>query len=173
MRTGSFAGASFVVVLVVVLGGASDLKAHNPARNQLQSGSRDTSAMESLSGPESPHIWRAPIGTDERPEATCEMRAGSAVLFSAVAQLPRRIPQRQREEEEMREKMEKEQAKKLNEERFENLKRDTDRLLKLSTELKEYVDKANKDTLSLDVIRKAEEIEKLARSVKEKMKGSY
>lgn len=101
------------------------------------------------------------------------MRAGSAVLFSAVAQLPRRIPQRQREEEEMREKMEKEQAKKLNEERFENLKRDTDRLLKLSTELKEYVDKANKDTLSLDVIRKAEEIEKLARSVKEKMKGSY
>ena len=73
----------------------------------------------------------------------------------------------------MREKMEKEQAKKLNEERFENLKRDTDKLLKLSTELKEYVDKANKDTLSLDVIKKAEEIEKLAKSVKEKMKGSY
>ncbi len=91
----------------------------------------------------------------------------------AAAQLPRRVPRQQREEDEMREKMEKEQAKKLNEERFENLKRDTDKLLKLSTELKEYVDKANKDTLSLDVIKKAEEIEKLAKSVKEKMKGSY
>jgi len=33
------------------------------------------------------------------------------------------------------------------------------------------VDKANENTLSVDVIRKAEEIEKLAHSVKEKMKG--
>ena len=39
-------------------------------------------------------------------------------------------------------------------------------------ELKSQVDKSNKDTLSLDVVRKADEIEKLARSVKEKMKGS-
>jgi hypothetical protein len=32
------------------------------------------------------------------------------------------------------------------------------------------VDKTNKDMLSLNVIRKADEIEKLAHSVKEKMK---
>ena len=41
------------------------------------------------------------------------------------------------------------------------------RLLKLATELKAEVDKSSKDTLSVSVIRKAEEIEKLARSVKE------
>jgi hypothetical protein len=35
------------------------------------------------------------------------------------------------------------------------------------------VDKSNEHTLSLDVIRKAEEIEKLAKQVKDKMKGSY
>jgi hypothetical protein len=45
-------------------------------------------------------------------------------------------------------------------------------LLALATELKVDMDKTNKDMLSLDVIRKADEIEKLAHSVKEKMKGS-
>ena len=52
-----------------------------------------------------------------------------------------------------------------------DLKRDTDKLLKLATELKQYVDKSNENVLSLDVLKRAEAIEKLARSVKEKMKG--
>ncbi|HMK30420.1 MAG TPA: hypothetical protein VK473_12100 [Terriglobales bacterium] len=60
----------------------------------------------------------------------------------------------------------------MNKERQQNLKRDTDRLLQLATELKQSVDKSNENTLSLDVIKKAEEIEKLAKSVREKMKGS-
>lgn len=61
--------------------------------------------------------------------------------------------------------------KKANEQRHADLKRDTDKLLQLSTELKEYVDKSNENILSVDVVKKAEEIEKLARSVKVKMKG--
>ena len=69
--------------------------------------------------------------------------------------------------------MQKDMEKKANEQRHADLKRDTDRLLKLSTELKEYVDKTNENVLSLDVIKKADEIEKLARSVKTKMRGSY
>jgi hypothetical protein len=48
---------------------------------------------------------------------------------------------------------------------------DTDKLLALATQLKQEVDKTNKDVLSVDVIRKADEIEKLAHSVKERMKG--
>jgi hypothetical protein len=51
------------------------------------------------------------------------------------------------------------------------LKADTDKLLKLSVELKQYVDKSDENVLSLDVIKKAEEIERLAHSVKDKMKG--
>jgi hypothetical protein len=62
-------------------------------------------------------------------------------------------------------------AKKATKERIAALKSDTDRLLKLSVELKQSVDKSDENVLSLDVIKKAEEIEKLARSVKEKMKG--
>ena len=67
--------------------------------------------------------------------------------------------------------MVREMAKKANVERQAQLKTDTDKLLKLSQELKDYVDKSNEHLLSLDVLRKAEEIEKLARSVKDKMKG--
>jgi len=68
--------------------------------------------------------------------------------------------------------MQKQMQKKANEQRQAELKRDTEKLLKLSTELKEYVDKSNENVLSLDVVKKAEEIEKLARSVKTKMRGS-
>jgi len=75
-------------------------------------------------------------------------------------------------EDEARRKMEKDMAKKANQERQAALKRDSEKLLKLSTELKEYVDKSNENMLSVDVIKKAEEIEKLAHSVKEKMKGN-
>jgi len=67
--------------------------------------------------------------------------------------------------------MQKRMEKEANEQRQTELKRDTDKLLKLSTELKEYVDKTNENVLSLDVIKKAEEIEKLAHSVKTKMRG--
>ena len=62
-------------------------------------------------------------------------------------------------------------AKRAAKERLATLKSDTDRLLKLSVELKQSVDKSDENVLSLDVVKKAEEIEKLARSVKEKMKG--
>ncbi len=71
-----------------------------------------------------------------------------------------------------RQAAEKEMAKKANQERQAQLRRDTERLYQLSAQLKQYVDKSNENTLSLDVIKKAEEIEKLAHSVKEKMKGN-
>ncbi len=63
-----------------------------------------------------------------------------------------------------------EQERERNKERQATLKRDTDKLFALATELKEYVDKTNENVLSVDVLRKAEEIEKLAHSVKQKMK---
>jgi predicted nucleic acid-binding Zn-ribbon protein len=75
-------------------------------------------------------------------------------------------------EDEAKAKLERDMAKKANQERQVALKRDTEKLLKLSTELKEYVDKTNENMLSLTVIKKAEEIEKLAHSVKDKMKGN-
>ena len=68
--------------------------------------------------------------------------------------------------------MEEEQAKMRNAGAAEKLVEDTQKLLVLANELKAEVDKSTKDTMSLDVIRKADEIEKLAHSVKERMKGN-
>ena len=67
--------------------------------------------------------------------------------------------------------MEEEQAKMRNEDRQKRLVEDTAKLLELANELKAEVDKSDKNTLSLAVVRKADEIEKLAHSVKERMKG--
>lgn len=69
--------------------------------------------------------------------------------------------------------LERERLKAMNKDRQRELKEDTDKLLELATELKQYVDKTNENILSVDVIKKADEIEKLAKSVREKMKTYY
>ena len=75
------------------------------------------------------------------------------------------------EADEVRARMTHDMEKKAAKERVAALKNDTDKLLKLSVELKSYVEKSDENVLSLTVVKKAEEIEKLAKSVKDKMKG--
>ena len=57
-----------------------------------------------------------------------------------------------------------------NDERQKRLVADTEQLLALATQLKDEVDKTDKHTLSLDVIKRTTEIEKLAKSIRERMK---
>ncbi len=99
----------------------------------------------------------------------------AAALPSVSQNPPMHLPDvpRTSPENEPRLRMEREMAKKANLERQADLKRDTEKLLALAKELKESVDKTNEGMLSVDVVKKAEEIEKLAHSVKDKMKGSY
>jgi hypothetical protein len=73
--------------------------------------------------------------------------------------------------DESRDRLAREMAKKANAARQATLKSDADKLLKLAVELKDSVEKSNANVLSVDVMKKAEEIERLAKSVKEKMKG--
>ena len=68
-------------------------------------------------------------------------------------------------------RMQEEQAKKVNDERQKKLGSDTAKLYEMAGELKDEVAKSDKNTLSVDVVKKAEEIERLARSVKDKMRG--
>ncbi len=75
------------------------------------------------------------------------------------------------DEDETRSRIAHDMEKKAAKDRVAALKNDTDKLVKLSMELKSYVDKSDENVLSLSVIKKAEEIEKLAKSVKDKMKG--
>jgi len=95
-----------------------------------------------------------------------------APLVSAWGQSSPQFPQQRRQEQdEELSTIQKENARRANELRQLELRRDTDRLLQLTNELKQYVDKTNENILSLEVIKKAEEIERLAKSVKAKMKG--
>jgi hypothetical protein len=70
-------------------------------------------------------------------------------------------------------RLEQEQAKRLFVERQTQLRLDTEKLLALAAELKLHVDKTGANVLSMDVIKKAQEIQKLAKSVQDKMRNAY
>jgi len=57
--------------------------------------------------------------------------------------------------------------------RQSQLRVDTEKLVALTAELKQHVDKAGANILSMDVIKKAQEIQKLAKSVQDKMRNAY
>lgn len=93
---------------------------------------------------------------------------------SDTSTLPSSAPQFQQhkaEQEPLDKDIEKRMEKARLEERYRNLKRDSQKLLELATELKQYVDKANENVLSMEVVNKCDEIEKLAKKVRGRMKG--
>jgi TolA-binding protein len=94
------------------------------------------------------------------------MAGVGAWYASAAAQLPLRQNEESRMQREMEERMQKE----ANKRRQEEIRQDTQKLFQLATELKDAVDKTNENMLSLSVVKKAEEVEKLAKKVKEKMR---
>jgi len=53
------------------------------------------------------------------------------------------------------------------------IRRDADKMRELSAELNDYLQKADRGVMSVDAIKKAEQIEKLAHGVKSKMKLSF
>jgi hypothetical protein len=71
----------------------------------------------------------------------------------------------------MRARMKEQRVKAQNDDRHKRLEDDVEKLQALTNELKTEVDKANKDELSLDVMHKAAEIEKLAHEVQSRMKN--
>lgn len=61
----------------------------------------------------------------------------------------------------------------FNVERQKEMTTDTERLLRLADEVRLESEKQGKDVLSVNDMHKVEQIEKLARSVREKMRASY
>lgn len=76
-----------------------------------------------------------------------------------------------REPDPMRDKMEAARQKGLQDDRRKHLESDVNKLLALATELKTEVDKTTKDELSVTVVKKAGEMEKLAHDLKERMRN--
>lgn len=94
--------------------------------------------------------------------------AGLFMAAPASAVMPQVETRQDPAQKEMQDRMTREANKK----RQQDIRDDTDKLFQLATELKAAVDKSNENLLSLEVVRKADEVEKLAKKVKEKMKDA-
>ncbi|HVG26502.1 MAG TPA: hypothetical protein VM865_02765 [Acidobacteriaceae bacterium] len=68
-------------------------------------------------------------------------------------------------------RMESQRVRMQVDDRHKRLMEDAQRMVALSNELKDTVEKTGKNELSVDVLRKAAEIEKLAKEVQNRMKG--
>ncbi len=68
--------------------------------------------------------------------------------------------------------IQKQQAIAANQQRQVEIRRDTEKMAELTQELRQYLAK-NDQVMSVDAIKKVEQIEKLAHSVKGKMKQSF
>jgi hypothetical protein len=67
----------------------------------------------------------------------------------------------------------KQQAIAANQQRQVEIRRDTAKMAELTKELNDYLMNSQQDSLSVDVMKKAEQIEKLAHSVRSKMKQTF
>ena len=104
---------------------------------------------------------------------------GKALLQNSPPNTPRNVPEflnRQpdfSDQERMRQEQRSQQGiAAINALRKKQVTDDTAKLLKLATDLKAEIDNTDKDTVSHDTLHKAESIEKLARSIKQKMSTS-
>ncbi|HET9282850.1 MAG TPA: hypothetical protein VFR24_12905 [Candidatus Angelobacter sp.] len=101
--------------------------------------------------------------------------AGLGLVMSAGAFLAPRSqvttsPQIGFPQDQAQKEMQDRMMKEANKKRQQDIRDETDKLFQLATELKAAVDKTNENMLSLDVIKKAEQVEKLAKKVKENMR---
>jgi hypothetical protein len=85
----------------------------------------------------------------------------------AEAQFPTDKPPKSSTEAKAEQQLEKERQK----QRWQDIKRRSEQLLEVATELKQYVDKSGENVMSLEVIKKAEQMEKLSKDLQKKMKG--
>lgn len=69
--------------------------------------------------------------------------------------------------------VQRQQALAANQQRQLEIRRDMDKMSELTQELRDYVQKGEQGVVSLEAIKKAEQIEKLAKGLKSKMKQSF
>jgi hypothetical protein len=97
---------------------------------------------------------------------------GKALLQNSPRNIPEfinRLPDANDQAKMRQQQMSQQDFEAANALRNKQVSEQTAKLLKLANDLKVEVDRAGKDTLSLNAIRKADAIEKLAHNIKEKM----
>ena len=56
---------------------------------------------------------------------------------------------------------------------WKKLKDDTDKLVQAANDLKEMIEKSNKDTFSVSIVKKTEEVEKILKDIKRRAKDGF
>ncbi len=98
--------------------------------------------------------------------------ASLATLFGAAGTHSRQTPKTASGEEPSDPKLDPKRTKAMLEQNQKDIKKDIQKLFQLANELKDEVEKTDAiNTLSLPLLRKTEEIERLARQIREKAKG--
>ena len=106
--------------------------------------------------PANSQLRAVPASVEQRQKVAAEREASNNALSSDPHQL-----------------LQQELTTRVVADRQSQLRLDTEKLVTLTAELKQHVDKAGANVLSMDVIKKAQEIQKLAKSVQDKMRNAY
>ena len=56
---------------------------------------------------------------------------------------------------------------------WKKLKEDTDKLVQAANDLKEMIEKSNKDTFSVSIVKKTEDVEKILKEIKRRAKDGF
>lgn len=105
--------------------------------------------------------------------ANSQTRTAIANVLQAQKLAAARETMNDRSASDPQQRLQQEQIARVIAERRSQLRLDTEKLVALTAELKQHVDKTGVNILSMDVIKKAQEIQKLAKSVQDKMKNAY
>lgn len=95
-----------------------------------------------------------------------------ATLFGAAQAPSRQVPTTASGEDSPDPKLDPKRTKTILEQNQKDIKKDIQKLFQLANELKDEVEKTDAiNTLSLSLLKKTDEIERLARQIREKAKG--
>ena len=111
-------------------------------------------------------------GMRTAPVAAQQQQPGTLPSISAPSQAPSApgIGRAEPEPDPLRETTHEALIRQANEQRHKRMLDDANKMVQLSNELKADVEKTQKDELSLEVLKKAAEVEKLAHDVQQRMK---
>jgi hypothetical protein len=115
--------------------------------------------------------WLIAAGLISQATAPSARAQSSADAPQADLQAALLLPQRPTEDKIPEPTLTPKQRREVMKSNFEKVKNDAAELASLANELRDELDKTSVDVLSMDVIHKAEKIEKLARKIREEAKG--
>jgi len=101
------------------------------------------------------------------------LSCGLIVIVALTLNAQRRPPQHEDPDDNFQHDVQAKMEKERRDGEWNKLKEDTEKLFQVVNELKEMVEKSNKDTFSIQILKKADEAEKVLKDVKRRAKEGF